>query len=33
MNYKAVKLINEWDALNTTTIPSMNKALINTLLT
>jgi len=33
MNYKAVKLINEWDALNKTTIPSMNKALINTLLT
>jgi len=30
MKYTAVELINEWDALNTTTIPSMNKALIDT---
>ena len=33
MKYAAVELIDEWDALNTTTIPSLNKALINTLLT
>ena len=33
MKYAAVELMNEWDALNTTTIPSMNKALIDILLT
>jgi len=33
MKYEAVELMNEWGALNTTTIPSMNKALIDTLLT
>jgi len=32
MKYATIELINEWDALNATTIPSMNKALINMVL-